>query len=55
MASSSTTDGNVAINTDRVDILDDLPLFRQRRRVTGDEAKNIYEVNMTPLMTGFSI
>lgn len=50
MASSSTTEGNIAINTDRVDILDDVPLFQQRRR--RNDAKNIYEVNTT-LFNGF--
>lgn len=48
MASSSATEGNIAINTDRVDILDDLPLFRQRRRL--NDAKNKYEVDMTFIM-----
>lgn len=47
MASSSATEGNVAINTDRVDILDDVPLFRQRR--PQHDEKNKYEVNKAPL------
>lgn len=47
MASSSTSESHVAINTDRVDIRDDEPLFRQRRRP--NDAKNEYEVNVTPL------